>query len=552
MIYEKEIPAYAMVPAKEIEERVITPVTKGAIFTPLQVTNITEKPKTIITIEEDILVPDTKPDLREILLIDGNARLASREADQVPRNEDYVNVSGEVELQTLYIPENEQLGGPVIAVQARVPFKEQWHTGLSQGSALTMDLSVEKIDYMVINERKYRVKISLALSARECTDSKINVFEGITGEELLMLKEKKVITNVALRKKDTVSISENLEIEEDLPLENILKQDICVVENYKQVTGEKIVVNGFVYVNLLYTVACEEDHMRTDCIRQAREKVEFTQFIPLSQDAGFSGSNVTFDGSGLKVKLVNDEEAGYVFRLEGDVLTYVVLYRNVEKDIMVDGYHREKDFICDFALEKCRSLVGTAAGEASVREIITPDQSYGEIDKILYAMADSLSAQSWSEQGRVVTEGTLVARMICQGKDSADTKPRLFSLRQEVPFRVISTALQAAGDEIISDKIHVKDIWAEKINGKQIEFNASVAVNAEIMKEVPFKILVNPAFEEAQRRQRRAPMTVYVAGKGESLWSIAKKFKTSAQTISQLNQLEDGELTEGRKLLILR
>ena len=76
MTYEKGIPDYAMVPAKEMEERVIVPITKGAIYSPVQVTNITEKPKTTITLEEDILVPDTKPDLREILMIDGKSHLA--------------------------------------------------------------------------------------------------------------------------------------------------------------------------------------------------------------------------------------------------------------------------------------------------------------------------------------------------------------------------------------------------------------------------------------------------------------------------------------------
>ena len=101
MTYEKDIPDYAMVPAREIEEKVIVPVTGNAVYTPVQVTNITEKPKTVITIEEDILVPDTKPDLREILLIDGNPRLSSREIDCINKTDDYIGISGEVELQTL-------------------------------------------------------------------------------------------------------------------------------------------------------------------------------------------------------------------------------------------------------------------------------------------------------------------------------------------------------------------------------------------------------------------------------------------------------------------
>lgn len=547
MTYEKDIPDYAMVPAREIEEKVIVPVTGNAVYTPVQVTNITEKPKTVITIEEDILVPDTKPDLREILLIDGRARLSSREIDRINKTDDYIGLSGEVELQTLYMPENRQAAGPVIAVQTRVPFKERWHTDIAPGATLILDCRTEKIEYMVINERKYRVKISLAIMARECVDRKVDIFEGINGEEIQMLKERVEISSIALRKKDTLTISENLEIKEDGNFESILKQDINVVENYKQFTAEKVVINGFIFVNMLYTVTGENT---LDCIRQAQERVEFTQFIPVKQqDSG--GGSLCFDGSGLRVKLVQDEEAGEVFRLEGEIITYVELYAGTEREIIVDGYHREKDFICDFNEEKSRTPVASAAGEASVREIISPDAAYGEIEKILYTTGEIMESESRGEQGKVITEGSLQAKMICMSLRDEE-EPQLFSIRQEVPFRVVTAVPQMTGSEIISTRIHVRDIWAEKINGKQLEFNASVMAGSEIMREVPFKVLANPAFEESTAKETMAPMVVYVAGKDDSLWSIAKKFKTSVETVAKLNQLEEGQIAEGRKLLIIR
>lgn len=547
MTYEKDIPDYAMVPAREIEEKVIVPVTGNAVYTPVQVTNITEKPKTVITIEEDILVPDTKPDLREILLIDGRARLSSREIDRINKTDDYIGLSGEVELQTLYMPENRQAAGPVIAVQTRVPFKERWHTDIAPGATLILDCRTEKIEYMVINERKYRVKISLAIMARECVDRKVDIFEGINGEEIQMLKERVEISSIALRKKDTLTISENLEIKEDGNFESILKQDINVVENYKQFTAEKVVINGFIFVNLLYTVTGENT---LDCIRQAQERVEFTQFIPVKQQ-GSGGGSLCFDGSGLRVKLVQDEEAGEVFRLEGEIITYVELYAGTEREIIVDGYHREKDFICDFNEERSRTPVASAAGEASVREIISPDAAYGEIEKILYTTGEIMDSESRGEQGKVITEGSLQAKMICMSLRDEE-EPQLFSIRQEMPFRVVTAVSQMTGKEIISTRIHVRDIWAEKINGKQLEFNASVMAGSEIMREVPFKVLANPAFEESTAKETMAPMVVYVAGKDDSLWSIAKRFKTSVESVAKLNQLEEGQIAEGRKLLIIR
>lgn len=547
MTYEKDIPDYAMVPAREIEEKVIVPVTGNAVYTPVQVTNISEKPKTVITIEEDILVPDTKPDLREILLIDGSALLSSREIDRINKTDDYIGLSGEVELKTLYVPENRQAAGPVIAVQTRVPFKERWHTDIAPGATLIMDCRAEKIEYMVINERKYRVKISLSIAARECIDRKVDIFEGLSGEDLQMLKERAEITNISLRKKDTLTISENLEIKEEGNFESILKQDISVAENYKQITAEKIVINGFIYVNLLYTVTGEST---CDSIRQAQERVEFTQFMPIKQQAEGVGS-ICFDSSGLRVKLVQDEEQGEVFRLEGEIITFAELYTVTERDIIVDGYHREKDFICDFTEERSRVPVATSTGEASVREIISPDAAYGEVEKILYTTGEIVDSESRGEQGKVITEGTLQAKMICVSLRNEE-EPQIFSIRQGVPFRVVTTVPQMTGGEIISAKTQVRDIWAEKINGKQLEFNATVMVGAEIMREVAFKVLTNPAFEESTSKETMAPMVVYVAGKDDTLWSIAKKFKTSADSVSKLNELEDEGIVQGRKLLIIR
>ena len=153
MTYEKGIPDYAMVLAKEIEDSKIMPITKGAVYSPVQVTNITEKPKTTITLEEDILVPDTKPDLKEILIIDGKSRLTVRQIDSIAKGDDSINLSGEIELQMLYIPEKTEKSLPVISVQSRVPFKDRWHTAMPAGATVILDASIAKIDYMVINER---------------------------------------------------------------------------------------------------------------------------------------------------------------------------------------------------------------------------------------------------------------------------------------------------------------------------------------------------------------------------------------------------------------
>lgn len=619
MTYEKDIPDYALVPAREPEERVLIPITQGAIYSPVQVTNITEKPKTTITIEEDVLVPDTRPDLREILMTTGKVHLTSREVDQMARNEDYISLTGDLDLQTLYIPERGGIHGPVISISSRLPFREQWHTSLQPGASMVLDAAVEKIDYMVINERKYRVKVILSVRASQYQDEKIELFEGLAEEDLQTLRETVDITNVALRKKDVIAIREDLEKKDgDIVPQNILMQHLSVVENYKQATAEKIVINGFIYVNVLYTAAGpgdagnssmemapsdgsgmfgaageEEAEIRPGRadegmqLFQMQERVEFTQFIPLSQTGQWSGSNVRFDGSDLKVKLVRNEEGEDVFRLEGDITTWVTLYRNVEKEIIIDGYHRKKNFICDFEEASCRTLVGVTTGETTVREVLSMEGSHGEADQIVYVTGEVLQSESRAEVGKIITEGIISGKLICRtGGDfgpasgssmatvgagrTAGSRPesqageagqvqsgqgdpvKYFAVRQEIPFRCVTAAPQLTGEEVVSDTIYLKDLWAEKISSKQLELNAAIMVCSETMRQAPFPVLKNPAFEEEPGTHANRQMVVYIVKPEDTLWSIAKKFQSTVDTINQINQMEDGNLRPGQKLLILR
>lgn len=564
MLYDKEIPDYAMVPAKEVkdpkepaeikakEESLLIPITKGAIYSPLQLTNISEKKKTTIVIEEDILVPDTKPDMKEILLVDGKVRITTGEISNASRNEDYLNLSGEIELQTLYLPETSECSLGILSVQSRLPFREQWHIDNSQGGVLTIRCRTEKTEYMIVNERKFRVRITLAVFAREYAEIKTDVFEGISGEDICMLKEKIEISNLAVRKKDSLSISENLMMKEESGIESILKQDIYAIENYKQMTNDRLVINGFICVNLLYTTI-NDGVTDEDCnIRQSFERVEFTQFIPLRYEGECAGSSICLDTGNLRVKVVRDEE-GEVLRLDGELVTQVEVFTDQQKEIIIDAYHMEKEFICDFKQENSRIMLGTAIGEVSIREILSPENPYGEIDKILYTSVGVCKSQSSAEAGKIVTEGTVLAKIICRSSKEEDNECAvIYAVNEEIPFRIVTAMPQAEGGEIVTECVQIKDFRAEKINGKQIELNAVILASADVMKEVLFKLPLNPAFEEHAMCEEKPRMVVYTVKGEDSLWGIAKHFKTTIESIKEVNELEENSVRQGECLLILR
>jgi hypothetical protein len=124
----------------------------------------------------------------------------------------------------------------------------------------------------------------------------MEVFEGVRDEELQMLKERITLTDVAVRKTETMDIKDDLMLKENMPeILKILKCDVSVVENHKQITREKAVINASVYCNVLYLGAEESPGTEPEGVSMVsvaeaatpvfyQGKTEFTQFIRLDGD----------------------------------------------------------------------------------------------------------------------------------------------------------------------------------------------------------------------------------------------------------------------------
>ncbi len=562
MSYEKDIPEYAMMPAKEAgaietspvsyseapkkqKKRNLEPVTKGVLTIPTHVTNVTCPEKVTITVEEDILVPDVKPDLAEILMINGNCHLSTHEILHTASVDEYTNLSGEIALQILYKPVESQECS-VIPIESKMFFKEQWLA--KADSTTTLDCCIDKIDYMVVNERKLRVNVSLFLMATEYCDKEISLFEGLVDEHVEKLHETVEFSSMAMRTKDPFAISEEILPNDDYVIDEILCQHINVLENYKQATSEKVVINGFVCLNLLYSVKSSTDDSSRKQFHQLQEKIEFTQFVAIQTGQNISHCNIFFDSNQLKVRIAQNDDGRTIFKLDGTLITYIELFRNKEKEIVVDAYHKEKNFVCDFEQATSQCLVGSATGEATLREIFSPNTSH-EIEQILYTCCRVSDCNSRIEQNKIITEGTITANMLCL---SNSEEAEVFSIQQDLPFRVSCAIAGLLGDEQLNQKVFLKDSWAEKINGKQVEFNCTVVSLVDAMKNKQFSILTNPAFDLDVEEDGGCPMIIYSCKEGDSIWHIAKKFKTTTSAIMNINNMESENLKKSQRLLIIK
>lgn len=543
MIHENDIPEYALQPARAPK---ITPA--DAIYHTQKIVYPSEEQTVTYQFEEDILVPDTKPDMRAILLMDASCDIMPTEKKVSPKTDDLLNITGTVTIQTIYDSESDQR--EPISITSRVPYKYQWSLNPVDQAEGIFQCHVKSLEFMIVNERKFRVKVTLEFTGQLFCQQEFQFFDGLKEEPLETKKKQVSMTCLDLVKKDETSIDETFSCKDSsLKPEYILKQDFVITENYRQVTTEKVVINGFIFCSLLYSATCPDNDEQGSLICHHNQRIEFTQFIPIEKEhrgKNWSAVKAFFTNKDLLVTIDRgEEEDGQVqFRIKGDVQTRIELYEMCQKDVIIDAYHREKNFQFQVTGKHVSNISDSAMSETTVREIISLPEGIKASDAV-YCSGRILDCQCSCERGRIVVTGSVCCFALWKDPDGG------FHTEKTVPtFRgIVDMERASTGQKAVCRPV-VKTAWVELINEKQIEINCVIGLYVELYNNSEITLLEQPCFTE-QTAEKEYPMVVVTMKKGETLWDLAKRYRTTETSIRIANSLED-EAQPGQRLLIIR
>lgn len=135
-----------------------------------------------ILLEGDMIVPDSKPDLQEILRCQGNVKIREKRV-----TDDRISFSGDLELSVLYRAKNGER--PLYAMQASLPLEDFLHIdGLEKDMETSLDAVPEHLDCQIINDRKIGVKAVLGVTATGERQNHTEILSGISGEGIECLQ----------------------------------------------------------------------------------------------------------------------------------------------------------------------------------------------------------------------------------------------------------------------------------------------------------------------------------------------------------------------------
>ena len=128
------------------------------------------------------------------------------------------------------------------------------------------------------------------------------------------------------------------------------------------------------------------------------------------------------------------------------------------------------------------------------------------------------------------------------------------SVEVEIPFSYTADTVPLAQEDSVRISPCIDQLNAALLNSEEIEIKAQVNLNISVFAKGESSVITDMQILPIDEAKKAAQPGIvgYVVRKGDSIWSIAKEYYASIDSIRQLNNLESDAISEGDRLLIVK
>ena len=494
-----------------------------------------------ITLDDDFIVPDTMDDVSQVLLDNGDVQI---EASKLQGEK--LLVKGKLVFQVLY----RKAEGGLQALGGEVPFEEALNvTDPDERDYMQMTWNLEDLSTSMINSRKLSIKAVITLEARmeSLYDSEAAVDIDTDDTQAEILKRSIDVAAIAVRRKDTYRIKEDLQISGNKPnIENVLWQEMKLRGvNCRPMDG-KVHLDGDLMVFIIY--AGEGEHTP---IQWLEESIPFSGDVELSESEEdmIPAINVRLLHRGIEMKPDYD---GEMRELEVDAVLELdmKLYEEQNVELLSDMYSTNKEMILDTGEACFDRLLTKNVCKCKISEQIKIQKP----DRILQICHSGGMVKLDSAEvmdGGLHMEGVLEVTLLYLTDD--DSEP-IGSAVEMVPFRCTAEADGINDKSVYQMNLGLEQMTAVMLGGDSVEVKAVIAADILVLQPVCEPVITGVRVEpqDVKKLQEMPGIVGYIVQPGDSLWKIAKKFHTTVDNSMELKGLTEHEIRPGEKLIIVK
>ncbi len=495
-------------------------------------------------IENDIIVPDTKPDIARVLLLDGDVFVTGCDTGT-----DRVVTSGCVVCKILYISDDEARS--VKSILSNIPFSYTIDVpGVRSGMKCKTKGMLEHLDYNLLNGRKINVKAILSLNCKANEEIEKEYSANVSGlDDVQVLKDNFLLNSYLGSNKVNYVIKEDMELPSSKPsIGEILKSDVKITGKDYKITEGKVIVKGDVAVATLYTA---DDENRS--LQYVENEVAFTQFIDLDGVNEDTMVDVDYDLIDYKIDAVEDAD-GELRNIRADVNLniYVEGTNTKTAEVMADAYSPKAKILLEKNDMELDELFAENRSQIVIKDVVNLADYSPDVSEIFNVMSRYNTSDIRIEDEKVVIEGSVQNNLLYMANN--DEQP-LFCCKKDIPFKHDIEIKGINKNMKPNVSLELEHSNYSMITSDQVEIRVVIGVNTKVdsKKKIPVINKVNEGMLDEKKMQSMPSVVIYITQPGDSLWKIAKKYGTTVDILIKINNMSDRDvLTVGQQILVLK
>ncbi|MFV0314100.1 MAG: SPOCS domain-containing protein [Anaerotignum sp.] len=495
-----------------------------------------------ILLEGDIIAPDSKPDVNEVLSCRGKIKMKD-----VRVGDDRINVSGDLEINILYRSNKGE--NAVYAMSVSLPIEDViYMDGLEKDMQVKLKTTLDHLDCQVINDRKLGIKAVIGLPATAERVHKVDVVKLTQGNGMVFLEGKLSMEEVVAEKKDRFTIKEEIVLPQTTAaVGEILSYEFFLTDQEIRPMDGKVMIRSNLVLGMLYT-----DEQGTGTVRVLSEKIPFSGYI--EADGITPKSNVDMDlyidEESVKTSLDDDGEPR-VLEIDVTIVADLLAWDYVEKDVVTDAYApgMETEVIRENITYPVS--VGKVKNAFTLKEKVSLDQGEKPMLQVGHAWGSVSIEDVEVNEDMVTVDGVLTVEILyfCEEDDHA-----VCMAKKGIPFTQKIEMKGISSEDEVLVKGNVEEIDFQIISDTEGEIFASIVLEADAKRQEEAQLVTNIRLRDSENLKKSlAGAIIYTVQSGDSLWKIAKYFDTTTERILMVNEIEDpDQIYPGQKILIIK
>lgn len=499
--------------------------------------------ETQTVLEEDLNVPDAKPDVEMII--------QSREHVVVEHTRTEAGklfADGYMEVGILYLDDTSE--HRLHRLETRLPFDETIVMEyLEPGEDVRLHCETEDLDVTLINSRKLAIRAIVNFDASVDEIYDISAAAGVQTTLPVCQKKKTMeLMTLTVQKKDILRLKEEIPLPSNKPnIRELLWENVQLRSIRTQLREGKLSIQGKLFFFVLYRA--EDDAASTQWLEQV---VPFEGEVACSNctEERIPDIEVTLAQEKLQAKEDTDGELR-IFYMEGMLELQIRLYGNEETEILEDLYSPVRNLVQKTDVLSCERFVMKNASRCKASGRIRVQGAKPQVLQIAHVTGSIKIDQIKTKEGGIQIEGAVPVSVLYISPD--DSVP-FAVIDGTVPFTHFAEIPGMDARCRFTVLPSMEQLSATMADSEEIEIRLTAGLDIFVVRPMEQTCILEVEEQDYPPEVLAAVpgITGYIVQENDSLWNIAKEYFLTPQQIVEMNSLSQEEVKKGDRLILMK